>query len=107
MYSRPALAELVQRVRTDVLSRLSTDDLLRRADAEVYARVLGGVAHGLYGFIDWLSNQVIFDTAEVEFLERWCSIWASAVRWRPLPPAALHSRFRLAHSFPLARCCKR
>lgn len=75
MYSRPALADLVQRVRTDVLSRLSTDDLLRRADAEVYARVLGGVAHGLYGFIDWLSNQVIFDTAEVEFLERWCSIW--------------------------------
>lgn len=75
MYSRPALADIVQRVRTDVLSRLSADDLLRRADAEVYARVLGGVAHGLYGFIDWLSNQVIYDTAEVEFLERWCSIW--------------------------------
>lgn len=75
MYSRPALADIVQRVRTDVLSRLSADDLLRRADAEVYARVLGGVAHGLYGFIDWLSSQVIYDTAEVEFLERWCSIW--------------------------------
>lgn len=75
MYSRPLLADIVQRVRTDVLSRLSTDDLLRRADAEVYARVLGGVAHGLYGFIDWLSDQVIYDTAEVEFLERWCSIW--------------------------------
>lgn len=75
MYSRPLLADIVQRVRTDVLSRLSTDDLLRRADAEVYARVLGGVAHGLYGFIDWLSDQVIYDTADVEFLERWCSIW--------------------------------
>jgi uncharacterized phage protein gp47/JayE len=75
MYSRPQLADIVQRVRTDVLSRLSTDDLLRRADAEVYARVLGGVAHGLYGFIDWLSDQVIYDTADVEFLERWCSIW--------------------------------
>ena len=75
MYSRPTLADIVQRVRTDVLSRLSTDDLLRRADAEVYARVLGGVAHGLYGFIDWLSDQVIYDTADLEFLERWCSIW--------------------------------
>ena len=75
MYSRPALADLVERVRTDVLSRLTTDDLLRRADAEVYARVLGGVAHGLYGFIDWLSNQLIYDTAEVDYLERWCSIW--------------------------------
>lgn len=78
MYSRPTLAEIVQRVRTDVLSRLSTDDVLRRADAEVYARVMGGVAHGLYGFIDWLSNQVIYDTAEAEYLERWASIWGIA-----------------------------
>lgn len=75
MYSRPALAEIVRRVSNDVLSRLAADDVLRRADAEVYSRVLAGVAHGLYGFIDWLSQQLIYDTAEVEFLERWCSIW--------------------------------
>lgn len=74
-FSRPALADIIQRVRNDVLSRLSTDDVLRRADAEVYARVMGGVAHGLYGFIAWLSDQVIYDTAELEYLERWCSIW--------------------------------
>lgn len=74
-FSRPALSEIIQRVRNDVLSRLAADDVLRRADAEVYARVMGGVAHGLYGFIEWLSNQVIYDTAEVEYLERWCSIW--------------------------------
>jgi uncharacterized phage protein gp47/JayE len=75
MFNRPVLPELIQRVRNDVLSRLSTDDVLRRTDAEVYARVLGGVAHGLYGFIEWLSKQVIYDTAEAEYLERWCSIW--------------------------------
>ena len=75
MYSRPLLPDLIQRVRDDLISRLGLDDVLRRADAEVYARVMGGVANGLYGFIDWLSNQVIYDTAEVEFLERWCSIW--------------------------------
>jgi len=75
MFSRPSLADIIQRVRNDVLSRLSTDDVLRRADAEVYARVMGGVAHGLYGFIEWLSDQIIYDTAELEFLERWCSIW--------------------------------
>lgn len=78
MFSRPSLADIIQRVRNDVLSRLSTDDVLRRADAEVYVRVMGGVAHGLYGFIEWLSNQVIYDTAEVEYLERWCSIWGVA-----------------------------
>jgi uncharacterized phage protein gp47/JayE len=75
MFNRPSLSDIVQRVRTDVLSRLSTDDVLRRADAEVYARVMGGVAHGLYGFIDWLSAQLLYDTAELEYLERWCSIW--------------------------------
>jgi uncharacterized phage protein gp47/JayE len=75
MFNRPALPELIQRVRNDVLSRLSTDDVLRRTDAEVYARVMGGVAHGLYGFIEWLSKQVIYDTAEAEYLERWCTIW--------------------------------
>jgi uncharacterized phage protein gp47/JayE len=75
MFNRPALPELIQRVRNDVLSRLSAEDVLRRTDAEVYARVMGGVAHGLYGFIEWLSKQVIYDTAEAEYLERWCSIW--------------------------------
>lgn len=75
MFNRPSLGDIVQRVRTDVLSRLSTDDVLRRADAEVCARVMGGVAHGLYGYIDWLSTQLLYDTAEAEYLERWCSIW--------------------------------
>ena len=75
MFNRPVLPELIQRVRNDVLSRLSAEDVLRRTDAEVYARVMGGVAHGLYGFIEWLSKQVIYDTAEAEYLERWCSIW--------------------------------
>lgn len=74
-FSRPSLADIIQRVRNDVLSRLAADDVLRRADAEVYARVMGGVAHGLYGFISWLSDQLIYDRAEVEYLERWCSIW--------------------------------
>lgn len=74
-FSRPSLADIIQRVRNDVFSRLAADDVLRRADAEVYARVMSGVAHGLYGFIEWLSDQVIYDTAEKEYLERWCSIW--------------------------------
>lgn len=82
-FARPTLSEIVTRVRNDVVSRLATDDVLRRADAEVYSRVLAGVAHGLYGFIQWLSDQVIYDTAEAEFLERWCSIWGV-----PRKPAA-------------------
>lgn len=74
-YSRPTLAQIVERVRSDVLSRLAQDDVLRRSDSEVYARVIAGVTHGLYGFVDWLSRQMIYDTAEAEILERWASIW--------------------------------
>lgn len=74
-FARPSLSDVVQRMRNDVVSRLSSDDPLRRADAEVYSRVMAGGIHGLYGFIDWLSDQIIPDTAESEFLDRWASFW--------------------------------
>lgn len=74
-FTRPPLLDLVNRTRDDVLSRLTTTDQLRRSDAEVYSRALAGGAHGLYGYLDWLSRQVIYDTAESEYLERWAAIW--------------------------------
>lgn len=79
-YARPTLTELVNRTLADTTSRLSTDELLRRADAEVLARVLAGAAHGLYGYIDWLSRQVLPDTSESEWLERHASLWLSEGR---------------------------
>lgn len=75
MFNRPSLADLINRTTNDVFQRLRLDNVLRRIDAQVYARVLAGVAHGLYGFIEWVSRQIIIDTAETEFLERWASIW--------------------------------
>ena len=74
-FSRPPLQELVNRTLADAQARLGTDELVRREDLQVLARVLAGASHGLHGYIDWLSQQVIFDTAEAEFLERWASIW--------------------------------
>jgi len=79
-FDRPTLAELVSRIRNDVVSRLSADDVLRRADAEVYSRALAGAVHGLYGYIDWAARQVIYDTAESEILDRWASIWLKVPR---------------------------
>lgn len=73
-YSRPSLPELIDRARADVISRLEQDDVLRRSDAEVYARVVAGITHGLYGFIDWLARQLMDDTAEMEYLERRASL---------------------------------
>jgi len=77
-FTRPALADLISRVRNDMLSRLSADDVLRRADAEVYGRVMAGVAHGLYGFLDWISRQILPDTSDTDILDRQASIWGVA-----------------------------
>ena len=74
-YVRPTLPDLINRTRDDVVSRLPEHEVLRRSDAEVYARVLAGAAHGLYGYLDWLSRQLIYDTADTDWLERWASIW--------------------------------
>jgi uncharacterized phage protein gp47/JayE len=79
MFNRPSLADLINRTTNDVFQRLQLQSanlgVLRRMDAQVYARVQAGVAHGLYAFIEWVSRQIIIDTAESEFLERWASIW--------------------------------
>lgn len=79
-FARPTLTELINRTLADTTSRLSVDELLRRADAEVLARVLAGAAHGLYGYIDWLSRQILPDTSESEWLERHASLWLSEGR---------------------------
>lgn len=75
MFNRPPLRDLISRTLADTQSRLSAEELLRRSDAEVLARVLAGAAHGLYGYLDWISAQVIYDTAEAEILERWAGLF--------------------------------
>lgn len=74
-FSRPSLQELVNRTSADAQARLGLEELLRRDDIQQLARVLAGASHGLHGHIDWLSLQVIFDTAELEYLERWAGVW--------------------------------
>lgn len=74
-YSRPALSDLISRTLNDVTSRLQNPNPLLRSDAVVYARALAGVAQGLYGYIDWLSKQLIYDTADLDYLIRWAGTW--------------------------------
>ncbi|MGY6129096.1 baseplate J/gp47 family protein (plasmid) [Paraburkholderia strydomiana] len=75
MFNRPALTDIVARTRGDLLTRLSQDELLRRADAEVNTRVLAGASHEIHGYLDWISLQIIYDTADDDLLVRWASIW--------------------------------
>lgn len=79
MFNRPTLPALVKGLREDMLSRVDGEQL-RRADAEVYARVFAGAMHGLYGYVDWIARQIIWDTCDDDVLERWASMWLQVPR---------------------------
>lgn len=75
-FDRPALPQLITRIQTDIEGRLpGTDPRLRRSALGVLARAEAGAVHGLYGYLDWLAQQLMPDTAETEHLDRWGSIW--------------------------------
>ncbi len=75
-FQRPDLATLIERAQADIESRLpGADARLRRSLLGVLARMHAGTVHGLYGYLDWVSKQLMIDTADAEHLERHASIW--------------------------------
>ena len=74
-FTRPTLAELIEQGRADLLTRLGQDEVLRRADSEVQARVQAAALHSVYGFIDYLARQILPDTADTAWLDRHASLW--------------------------------
>lgn len=80
MFNRPQLSDLVSRIRADVASRLAVDNPLRRADMEVYSRVLAASANGIYAYLDWIARQILPDTADAEMLDRHAAIWLTVPR---------------------------
>lgn len=74
-FQRPALSDIIDRVRADLSSRiLGSAKALRRSTIGVLAVVWGGAIYLVYGFLAWIANQVIPDTAQNEYLDRWASI---------------------------------
>lgn len=78
MFDRPTLQVLADRIRGDILTRFNADDVLRRSDAEVYARVEALAMHALYGYVDWIKDQLFADTCDEEMLERHGTFWKVA-----------------------------
>ena len=75
-YARPSLTEIIERKIADLDSRLPTASArLRRSVLNALLRASAAVEHGLYGFINWLSRQIIPDTAEADMLERHANWW--------------------------------
>lgn len=76
-FARPTLTEIIDRLVTDVASRLPGvgTTLLRRSLAGVLARAEAGGIYSLYGYLDFIARQALPDTAEDEYLLRWAAIW--------------------------------
>lgn len=75
-FARPSLSDLIARVTGDIRGRLEiTGTLLRRAMADVLGKVWGGTAHELYGFLDWLKDQLFGDTADEDMLLRLAAMY--------------------------------
>lgn len=69
-FARQTLPQLIVKIRNDVLARLQTDDVLRRQDAEVNARVMAAVSHSILGVIDSLAVNLLPDQCDESWLER-------------------------------------
>jgi uncharacterized phage protein gp47/JayE len=75
-FTRPTIAQLIERARADIGTRLAgADARLRNSVEDVLARVSSGGTHGLHGHLVWLSRQIMPDTAEDEFMRRWADIY--------------------------------
>ncbi|AOE63799.1 baseplate J/gp47 family protein [Pseudomonas corrugata] len=81
-FETPSLPVLVDRTQSDLAS-----DTLRRSDAQVLARTLAGTAYGLYGYLDWIAEQILPDRADEETLERIALLRLSQPR-NPAQPAS-------------------
>ena len=76
-FNRPTLTEIIARVLADLSSRILGVDgaVLRNSVLGILGRALAGAAHELYGRLGYLARQIIIDTADAEYLERWASVW--------------------------------
>lgn len=76
-FARPTLTEVIERILADLSSRVVGVDgaVLRRSVLGVLGRGLAGSSHELHGHLEWIARQVIPDTADAEYLERWANIW--------------------------------
>ncbi len=82
-FPRPTLSEIIDRCLADMSSRVVGVDgaVLRRSVLGVLGRMMAGSSHELHGRLDWIARQVIIDTAEGEYLERWAGVWS--IRRKP------------------------
>lgn len=74
-FPRSSLDDLIEQGVTDIDAHLpESDPRLPVSNLNVMAFVVGGVADGLHGHIDWLVDQVVWVSARNEHMDRWASL---------------------------------
>lgn len=69
-FTRPSLTEIVDRIESDIETRLDDiGSLFRRSVLKVLARANGGSHHLLYGYISYLALQLFALTADSQYLD--------------------------------------
>ena len=75
-FTRPTLAELIDRAQTDIEGALQgVNARLRRRVEFVFARAMAGLTHGLHGHLAFIAEQILPDQAAEAFLLRWGSLF--------------------------------
>ena len=75
-FKRPTPKELLERIQTEFdLYLPGADARLRRSVEFVLARALVIASHDLNSYIEYLSKQILVNTADAEFLERHADKW--------------------------------
>ncbi len=75
-FNRPTPTEILNRLEVELNAAFpGADAKLRNSVEAVLARLTAMAAHEMFGFLDWLSDQILPDTAEQEFLVRHGTIW--------------------------------
>lgn len=74
-WTTPPLRTVREMVRNSVTAALSGSVLIANSVLRVMSDTMAGLAHLVLRYIDWLSLQLLPDTAETEWLDRHGDIW--------------------------------
>jgi len=71
-FERPHIAQIKARIEADVDGRLiAGDPRLRRDLIRILGQMEAGVAHGLYGNLEWLAKNLLPNTKDPDILKIW------------------------------------
>lgn len=78
-YSRPSLQTLITRAIGDISSRTQGSAFIKRSVERVFGYVWAGLAHGLYGNLEWNAKQISPTTCDLAMLQAF-GVWLKIPR---------------------------